>query len=116
MVNPSQSPRRRRRRPLRATAALALGALALLAACTPDPHAAASAAGHPDPATLVFHHPGVVVGRGQLDTVRQKVRAGQEPWSSAYEKMRASRYGSLRYVPHPAEVVPCPPNAGPPAC
>ncbi|MFJ2405638.1 alginate lyase family protein [Streptomyces xanthochromogenes] len=116
MVNPSQSPRRRRR-PLRAAAALALGALALLAACAPDPHAsAASAAGQADPATLVFHHPGVVVGRGQLDTVRQKVRAGQEPWSSAYEKMRASRYGSLRYVPHPAAVVPCPPNAGPPAC
>ncbi|WP_369383407.1 alginate lyase family protein [Streptomyces sp. cg36] len=65
---------------------------------------------------VTFHHPGVVVGRSQLDTVRARVRAAQEPWHSAYEKMRTSRYGSLDYVPHPAETVPCPPNAGPPAC
>lgn len=88
--------------------------LALLAACAPG--SAASAAGHANLAALVFRHPGVVVGRSQLDTMRAKVRAGEEPWSSAYEQMRTSRYGSLAYTPHPAEVVPCPPNAGPPAC
>ncbi len=117
MVTPSQPPSRRPRR-LRTAAVAALGALTLLAAaCAPGPQSpTVSAAGRADPATLVFHHPGVVVGRGQLDTVRTKVRAGQEPWSSAYEQMRTSRYGSLRYAPHPAEVVPCPPNAGPPAC
>ncbi|MFE9401127.1 alginate lyase family protein [Streptomyces sp. NPDC006530] len=116
MVNPSQ-PASRRRRPLRTAAVAALGALALLTACAPGSQVpAASTAGRADLATLVFHHPGVVVGRGQLAEVRAKVRAGQEPWSSAYEAMRTSRYGSLRYAPHPAEVVPCPPDAGPPAC
>ncbi|MFC4961867.1 alginate lyase family protein [Streptomyces mauvecolor] len=113
MANPSQSPRRRRRPVLVA----AFAALALLASCAPGPHvSSASAAGHANPAAPVFHHPGVVVGRSQLDTMRAKVRAGQEPWSSAYEQMRTSRYGSLAYTPHPAEVVPCPPDAGPPAC
>ncbi|MEU9099767.1 alginate lyase family protein [Streptomyces sp. NPDC048361] len=119
MFTPSQSrPRGERRPPLRSAALAALGALALLAAaCGPAPHVStASAVSRADPATLVFHHPGVVVGRSQLDTVREKVRAGQEPWHSAYEKMQASRYGSLRYRPHPAETVPCPPNTGPPAC
>ncbi|MFD9632948.1 alginate lyase family protein [Streptomyces violascens] len=113
VANPSQSPRRRRRPVLVA----ALGVLALLAACAPGPHvSSASAAGRANAAAPVFRHPGVVVGRSQLDTMRAKVRAGQEPWSSAYEQMRTSRYGSLDYAPHPAEVVPCSPNAGPPAC
>ncbi|WP_438290819.1 alginate lyase family protein [Streptomyces sp. HUAS TT7] len=113
VANPLQSPQRRRRPVLVA----ALSVLALLAACAPGPHvSSASAAGHATPAALVFRHPGVVVGRSQLDTMRAKVRAGQEPWRSAYEQMRTSRYGSLAYTPHPAEVVPCPPNAGPPAC
>ncbi|WHM41173.1 alginate lyase family protein [Streptomyces sp. BPTC-684] len=58
----------------------------------------------------------MVIGRSQLDAVRTRVRAGREPWHSAYEKMRTSRYGSLAYTPHPAETVPCPPNAGPPSC
>lgn len=111
MFTPSAFPRPPR--PRRLAALVITGALAL-AACAPANRLSA-AAGDED-AVTAFHHPGVVVGRSQLDTVRTRVRAGQEPWRSAYEKMRASKYGSLDYTAHPVDVVPCPPNAGPPAC
>ncbi|MBD0748139.1 alginate lyase family protein [Streptomyces sp. CBMA152] len=99
---------------IRRLAAFVLTGALALAACAPANRLSA-AAGDED-AVTAFHHPGVVVGRSQLDTVRTRVRAGQEPWRTAYEKMRTSKYGSLDYTAHPADVVPCPPNAGPPSC
>src|SRR4051794_12025758 len=39
-------------------------------------------------APAAFAHPGVVVGRAQLDLVRTKVAAGAQPWKSAYDQMR----------------------------
>ncbi|WP_371655490.1 MULTISPECIES: alginate lyase family protein [unclassified Streptomyces] len=100
--------------PRRAAALATLVAFGALAACAPASRVSATSAGQD--AVTAFHHPGVVIGRSQLDAVRARVRAGREPWHAAYEKMRTSRYGSLAYTAHPAEVVPCPPNAGPPSC
>jgi Alginate lyase len=57
-----------------------------------------------------FTHPGVLVSKEQLDFVRGKVRAGQQPWKGAYDAMTASRYASLAWVPRPREVVTCPPG------
>jgi hypothetical protein len=54
-----------------------------------------------------FVHPGILVSRGMLGFVRDKIAAGAEPWKSAFAKAQASRYGSLAYVPHPREVVEC---------
>ncbi|MEV7418669.1 alginate lyase family protein [Streptomyces sp. NPDC089919] len=90
-----------------------LAAGLLLAAC-----AAPDGRDHPGTAAtdVVFHHPGVVVGKTQLDQAKAMVKLGEEPWNSAYEAMLKSPYASLDYVPHPAEVVPCPFNAGPPSC
>ncbi|CAM5243079.1 alginate lyase family protein [Streptomyces californicus] len=51
-----------------------------------------------------------------LAAVRQRVTEGREPWKSAFDAMRASRYASLAYAPHPVADVACPPEAGPPAC
>jgi hypothetical protein len=62
-----------------------------------------------------FHHPGVLVSRTQLDTVRRRVRAGQQPWASAFAAMRTSRYGAHGYTPHPRDVVICPGDNGPSA-
>ena len=84
-----------------------------------------------------FVHPGLLHSRAELDFVREKVQAGQEPWKSAWERLRSSRphkphrrrsrrsrdhdkeragVSSLKYEPSPsAEVVRGPyndPNIG----
>ncbi|GAA3725000.1 alginate lyase family protein [Streptomyces tremellae] len=91
----------------------ALCALALLPACAgPSPHAASAPGGDP----VRFRHPGVVVGAGQLATVRTEVRAHREPWASAFRQMSASRYAAADYTPHPSATVACQSNHGTPAC
>ncbi|MET8831288.1 alginate lyase family protein [Streptomyces sp. NPDC004610] len=94
--------------------ALALAVLVLLpvTACgTLDPgsrtRARALAADQP------FTHPGVLVGKAQLDAVRKKVTAGKQPWLSAYLDMRDSRYGSYKYRARPVADVSCPAGGGP---
>ncbi|WP_329311345.1 alginate lyase family protein [Streptomyces sp. NBC_01262] len=74
--------------------------------------AAARAAAHAV-APQGFRHPGVLLDRGQLDIIRRRVHAGQQPWASAFEAMRASRYGQTGYTPHPRDVVVCPWDNGP---
>ncbi|MDQ8703805.1 alginate lyase family protein [Streptomyces sp. LHD-70] len=54
-----------------------------------------------------FAHPGVLVNKAQLDFVRGKVRAGEEPWKTAYDRMAASEYASLSRTPKPREIVEC---------
>ena len=54
-----------------------------------------------------FTHPGVLVGRAQLDLVRSKVDAGEQPWKSAYDQMRTSQYASLSRDPKPRSTVEC---------
>ncbi|MFF5880203.1 alginate lyase family protein [Streptomyces californicus] len=88
--------------------------LFLLPGCAPA--APDSAAPRGANGSGVFRHPGVVVGGDGLAAVRQRVTEGREPWKSAFDAMRASRYASLAYAPHPVADVACPPEAGPPAC
>jgi hypothetical protein len=70
------------------------------------------------PSTGGFVHPGVVVARQDLDFVRAKIAAGQQPWKGAYDRILSSgssestearptryRYSSLSYVPAPVEYV-----------
>lgn len=65
-----------------------------------------------------FVHPGVLVGKADLDFVRAQVAAGREPWRSAFNNVLASyssestarrptryRYSSLSYKPAPVTVV-----------
>ncbi|MEV7288362.1 alginate lyase family protein [Streptomyces sp. NPDC093252] len=91
---------------------LAVTATITVTACgTLDPgsrtRARALAAGEP------FTHPGVLLGRAQLDAVRKKVTAGKQPWLSAYLDMRDSRYGSYKYRARPVADVSCPAGDGP---
>ncbi|GAA0386580.1 alginate lyase family protein [Microbispora corallina] len=83
--------------------ALSIGAAALVAALsvTASPAAPASAA------PAAFTHPGVLVGRAQLDFVRSKVNAGAQPWKAAYDQMMASSLASLSRTPKPRAVVEC---------
>ncbi|MFK0173234.1 alginate lyase family protein [Streptomyces sp. NPDC090306] len=60
------------------------------------------------PADAEFTHPGVLVSRGQLDTVRKNVNAGKQPWLKAFLGMRDSKYGSYKYKPEPYASVDCP--------
>ncbi|MET9662301.1 alginate lyase family protein [Streptomyces sp. NPDC006510] len=60
-----------------------------------------------------FTHPGVLVSRPQLDFVRGKVQAGEEPWKSAYDQMLASTYASLTRTAQPIAVVECGPYSDP---
>ncbi|MEV0216165.1 alginate lyase family protein [Micromonospora sp. NPDC050695] len=75
--------------------ALAAGAVTI----TEPPSAQAA------PAT--FTHPGVLVSRPQLDFVKAKVQAGEQPWRNAYNQMMGSRYASLSRVPAPRATVEC---------
>ncbi|MFF1408962.1 alginate lyase family protein [Streptomyces sp. NPDC058289] len=91
--------------------ALLAGGLLLAACAAPEGRAHAK-----DPGDVVFRHPGVVVSHTRLQHAKQMVAAGKEPWNSAYQALLKSRYASLDYRAHPADVVPCPFNSGPQSC
>jgi hypothetical protein len=57
-----------------------------------------------------FMHPGVVVDKTQLDLVKSKIAAKAEPWTSAYNKTKSSRFASTSYAPHPTSVIDCTAN------
>ncbi|MEV0992586.1 alginate lyase family protein [Streptomyces sp. NPDC049949] len=95
-------------------AALAALALAVTAALTLNPAAQAGPRPAPAPAPAAaaaapaqFAHPGVLSSRAQLDFVRTKVLAGEEPWKSAFDAMLASPYASRSRAPKPRAVVEC---------
>ena len=48
---------------------------------------------------FTFKHPGVLVGLEQLTKIQMMVAEKKAPWYPAFQKMSASRYGSLSYKP-----------------
>lgn len=60
-----------------------------------------------------FTHPGVLLGRSQLDLIRTKVRAGEQPWKGAYDQMMANPLASLSRTPKPRAIVECGPYSNP---
>lgn len=64
---------------------------------------ATSVAAPPDvaPTRSAFVHPGLLHSRAELDFVKQKITAGDEPWKTAWERLKSSRSASLRYRPDP---------------
>ncbi|WP_055701045.1 MULTISPECIES: alginate lyase family protein [Streptomyces] len=65
------------------------------------------------PLDLAFKHPGVLVSKEQLDAVRAHVRAREQPWLTAFEQMRDSKYAAADYRATPYAVVECPPDTRP---
>ena len=59
------------------------------------------------PVTAGFRHPGILVNRAQLEAVRTKIRAGTEPWASAFAKMKASSFAALTWTPKPRAIIEC---------
>lgn len=94
-------------------AAGALLAGALVSPARADGHlpdagpAGAAAVPAAQAAPAVFTHPGVGLGRAQLDTVRARVAAGAAPQAAAWNQMMNSPYASLSYTPHPRAIVEC---------
>ena len=60
-----------------------------------------------------FVHPGVLVNRAQLEEMKRRVAAGIEPQKSAFEALRASKWGARDYTPHPWATVECGSNSNP---
>ena len=54
-----------------------------------------------------FNHPGAMHSKSDLDFIKSKVAAGQEPWKTAYNNLKASNYASLTYVATPFAEVLC---------
>ena len=67
----------------------------------------------PPPIGDGFRHPGVLVNKAQLDFVRAKIAAGEQPWKGAYDKAVADNYGSLAYAAKPQVNVECGPYSNP---
>jgi Alginate lyase len=64
-------------------------------------------------APTAFTHPGVLVSQAQLDFVRDRVAAGEQPWAGALRQARDSRYADLSRAPAPRPVVDCGPYSRP---
>ncbi len=60
-----------------------------------------------------FAHPGILVNKAQLDEIKRRVKAGVEPQRSAFEALKASKWGALDYTPHSRETVECGSNSNP---
>jgi hypothetical protein len=73
---------------------------------------APNTSGKPAPAAG-FVHPGVLVNRAQLDEIKRRVAKGIEPQKSAFEALKASKWGAIDYTPHPRETVECGSNSNP---
>lgn len=54
---------------------------------------------------FVFAHPGMLNSKAELDFIKAKIKAGAEPWKSAFNKMKSSSFGNTGWVPKPIEVV-----------
>ncbi len=52
-----------------------------------------------------FAHPGILHNRAELDTIREGVRGGKEPWASAWQVMKSHDTGRLDWTPKPREHV-----------
>jgi len=60
-----------------------------------------------------FVHPGVVDGSSSLSLARGAARAGREPWASALDQVRRSRFADPAWAPQPVAVVACGANTMP---
>ena len=66
-----------------------------------------------DPSHTPFLHPGILLNRGQLDLIKQRIAAGTEPQKSAFEALRKSPLAALDYTPSPRATIECGPYSKP---
>src|SRR5882672_4798363 len=66
-----------------------------------------------DYSKVPFQHPGVLLNRGQLDLIKQRVRDGVEPQKTAFAALLQSPLADLSYAPSPRATVECGPYSKP---
>jgi hypothetical protein len=54
-----------------------------------------------------FKHPGVVISRGQLDFLKAKIAAGEQPWKGIADSLKAQSFASHSYKAKPVPNVIC---------
>jgi len=53
-----------------------------------------------------FVHPGMLHNKAELEFIRGKIEAGEEPWKTAWEKLRSDDHAKLEWTPKPfADVI-----------
>ncbi len=52
-----------------------------------------------------FKHPGLLHSKEELEFVKKKIAAGEEPWKTAFEKLKSSKLTQLDYKPEPIDIV-----------
>jgi hypothetical protein len=57
--------------------------------------------------TPAFVHPGLHVSKAQLDFVKAKVAAGQQPWLGQLNKAASSSYANTAWTPRPVPTMKC---------
>ncbi len=64
-------------------------------------HSGAAAANSPNAARHSIVHPGILQTRADLEFMKAKVKAGEEPWKSAWDRLQAEPNSSLDFKPKP---------------
>lgn len=54
-----------------------------------------------------FNHPGILNSGQDLQFLKNKVLANQQPWKQAFDALKASKYSSLAATPRPFQTVIC---------
>eukprot|EP00029_Vermamoeba_vermiformis_P004535 TRINITY_DN1507_c0_g1_i2.p1 TRINITY_DN1507_c0_g1~~TRINITY_DN1507_c0_g1_i2.p1 ORF type:complete len:301 (-),score=67.53 TRINITY_DN1507_c0_g1_i2:866-1768(-) len=54
-----------------------------------------------------FVHPGVLINKAQIDFVKQKVAAGQQPWKGVVDQIRNNTRGKVTYRAAPVVEIRC---------
>jgi hypothetical protein len=75
--------------------------LALLTASAVAANAAGTTATVGLPAVKPFVHPGILHNRAELDFIAAKIKAGEEPWTSAWDLLRTPPVSQLTSRPQP---------------
>lgn len=52
-----------------------------------------------------FVHPGMLHNRAELEFIKNKIKAGEEPWKTEWELLRADKHAKLDWTPKPRSVV-----------
>src|SRR5208283_4084826 len=64
-------------------------------------HPEAAAGFSPNAARHSIVHPGILQTRSDLEFMRAKVKAQEEPWKSAWDRLQAEPNSSLNFKPKP---------------
>jgi hypothetical protein len=64
-------------------------------------HPGAAAASSPNAARHSIVHPGILQTRADLEFMKAKVKSGEEPWKSAWDRLQAEPSSSLDFKPKP---------------